>query len=61
MKKLGFLFLLLTGLTASAQDILNNYRYIIVPVQFEGFKGENQFQTSTLVKYYLSEKGLDVH
>ncbi len=61
MKTLGFLFLLLTGLSLGAQEVLNTFKYVIVPTQFEGFRSENQYQTSTLVKYYLSEKGMDVH
>ncbi|MFS4456437.1 hypothetical protein [Maribacter sp. 2304DJ31-5] len=36
---------------------LNEYKYIIVPKHFDGFKRENQYQTSTLVKYLLTQKG----
>jgi|GEM_PF-172762 len=42
-----------------AQEQLNDYKYIIVPKQFAEFKRENQFQTSTLVKYLFGEKGFD--
>ncbi len=60
MKNLGFAIILLLGLTGSAQSVLNNYKYVIVPTQFDGFRSENQFQTSTLVKFYLVQKGLNV-
>lgn len=42
-----------------AQEQLNDYKYIIVPKQFAEFKRENQYQTSTLVKYLFAEKGFE--
>ena len=42
-----------------AQEQLNDYKYIIVPKQFAEFKRENQYQTSTLVKFLFGEKGFD--
>lgn len=42
-----------------AQEQLNDYKYIIVPKQFAEFKRENQYQTSTLVKYLFTEKGFE--
>ncbi len=38
---------------------LNDYKYIIVPKKFDGFKSENQYQTSTLIKFLLVQKGFD--
>ncbi len=60
MKNSVLVIFLLLGLTAFSQSVLNNYKYVIVPTQFEGFRGENQYQTSTLVKYHLTEKGMNV-
>ena len=40
-----------------AQEQLNDYKYVIVPKKFDGFKRENQHQTSTLIKYLFTEKG----
>lgn len=40
-----------------AQDEFNEYKYIIVPKKFDALKKENQYQTSTLVKYLLVQKG----
>ena len=59
MKKFGFILFLLTAYTASAQAVLNKYEYVIVPTQFEGFRSENQYQTSTMVKYHLTQKGMN--
>ncbi len=42
-----------------AQEQLNDYKYIVVPKQFAEFKRENQYQTSTLVKYLFTEKGFE--
>lgn len=42
-----------------AQEQLNDYKYIIVPKQFAEFKRENQYKTSTLVKYLFAEKGFE--
>ena len=39
---------------------MSDYKYIIVPKRFEDFKEVNQYQTSTLVKYLLSERGFNV-
>ena len=36
---------------------LNDYKYIVVPTKFDAFKKENQFQTSTLIKYLLTNEG----
>lgn len=36
---------------------LNNYKYIVVPIKFQGFKNDNQFRTSTLVKYLFANEG----
>lgn len=38
---------------------LNDYKYLIVPAKFEGFKNENQFRTSTLVKYLFTNEGFN--
>lgn len=50
-----FLFVFCGFFSSHAQ--LNPYKYIVVPTHFEAFKKVNQHQTSTLVKYYLTENG----
>ena len=48
---------LMFGGAVNAQ--LNDYKYIIVPKKFEEFRSENQYQTSTLIKYYFEENGFN--
>lgn len=57
MKKLSLLLFFTIGLVVNGQSQLNEYKYIIVPKQFGSFKKENQYQTSTLVKYLFTQKG----
>ncbi|PRX53687.1 hypothetical protein [Flagellimonas meridianipacifica] len=38
----------------------NDYKYIIVPKKFDNFRKENMHQTSTYIKYWLTEKGFNV-
>lgn len=60
MKKIITLFFLIASVSIFAQEELNNYKYIIVPKQFDAFKEMNQYQTSTLVKYILENQGFNV-
>ncbi len=47
------------GLQAFSQSELNEYKYIVVPKKFDGFRSENQYQTSTLIKYYFAQNGFN--
>ncbi|PIB28214.1 hypothetical protein BFP75_05770 [Maribacter sp. 4G9] len=38
---------------------MNDYKYIVVPKRFDAFREANQHQTSTLIKYLLSERGFN--
>jgi hypothetical protein len=49
------LFAFMASITMRGQ--LNDYKYIIVPKKFETFKKENQYMTSTMVKYLFTQKG----
>ena len=60
MKKIVLILLIVYSLTSFGQNEINRYKYIIVPKQFDAFKKQNQYQTSTLVKYLFSEKGFNV-
>lgn len=57
MKKIILLVAILGQSLSYGQ--LNEYKYIIVPTKFQNFKNENQFQTSTLVKYLLTNEGFN--
>ena len=52
---LSFGFVILLNLSVQAQ--LDSYKYILVPKKFEGFKYENQFRTSTQIKFLFSQNG----
>ena len=60
MKKLVFVMLFSILGKAACYGQLNNYKYLIVPAKFNGFKNENQFRTSTLVKYLFTNEGFNV-
>ncbi len=60
MKRILFSLIVLISFSGIAQQELNNYKYIVVPKKFEGFKRTNQYQTSTLVKYLFVERGFTV-
>ncbi|MEG3658045.1 hypothetical protein V5097_11580 [Arenibacter palladensis] len=57
MKNLFLPLILMCGFLGMSQAELNKYKYIIVPTKFETFKNENQYQTSTIIKYNLVENG----
>ena len=42
-----------------AQEALSSYKYVVVPTKFDAFRKENQHQTSTLVKYLLTQNGFN--
>ncbi|SDQ48355.1 hypothetical protein [Flagellimonas zhangzhouensis] len=48
------------GISGFAHAQLNKYKYIIVPKKFDAFKEVNEYQTSTLIKYYFAENGFNV-
>lgn len=52
---LSFGFAILLNLSVQAQ--LDSYKYVVVPKKFDGFKYENQFRTSTQIKFLFSQNG----
>ena len=59
MKNIFVIVFVLTVFSGYSQSSLNEYKYIIVPKKFEVFKKENQYKTSTLVKYLFTQKGFN--
>ncbi len=59
MKYLLFALVFSGALIATAQSELNSYKYIIVPKNFDAFKKENQYHTSTFIKHLLLQNGLN--
>ena len=60
MKKIIALFLLLSSGLVSAQDNLNDYQYVIVPVKFDFLSSENLYRLSTITKLNLTKLGFKV-
>lgn len=57
----NFIFFLVFAVVfkiSSAQ--FNDFKYVVVPVKYDAFKNQNQFKTSTITKYLLVKKGLNV-
>ena len=52
-------FVLFGLIQNNAQEDLSSYKYVIVPTKFNSFKKENQYQTSTLVKFNLVNRGFN--
>lgn len=62
MKKVTFLILLMFSCVLFSQkNIFNDYKYIIVPVNFDFLSESDQYQTSSLTKFLLEKKGFNVY
>ena len=59
MKKLFVFLFVITVSFGFSQEDLNKYKYMIIPKKFDAFKKENQYKTSTLVKYLFSNNGFN--
>lgn len=57
LKSIVLTIFLMTSFIGTSQVNLNEYKYVVIPKRFDGFKNENQHKTSTLVKYLFSKKG----
>lgn len=60
MKHFFLLAFLSLTFIVKAQTNLNDYKYVIVPKRLADFKKENQYQTSTLLKFLLVKKNFSV-
>ncbi|MEX0314558.1 MAG: hypothetical protein AB3N18_10300 [Allomuricauda sp.] len=54
-----FLAVFVIGLNGSMNGQLNKYKYIIVPKQFDAFKTQNRYQTSTTIKHLFTKNGFN--
>ncbi|WP_297693690.1 hypothetical protein [uncultured Eudoraea sp.] len=61
MKNLFSCLFLVFIFSLGLQAQLNEYKYIIIPKNFKGFKDENQYKTSTLLKYLFTKKGFETY
>lgn len=60
MKKFYVLVIVMLLVHSNSFGQLNEYKYLIVPTRFDSFKNENQFRTSTFVKYLFTNEGFNV-
>ena len=61
IKKLLLTIILFSTSLLMGQKSLNNYKYVIVPNQFEFLKKPDQYQTSSLTKFLLKKKGYNAY
>lgn len=59
MKKLILVISITICCSVIGYGQLNDYKYIVVPAKFLSFKNENQFRTSTLIKYLFTNEGFN--
>lgn len=59
MKSIALSIFLVISFANELQAQLNEYKYIVVPKQFDGFNRENQYKTSTIVKHLFTQKGFN--
>ncbi len=53
----NFFVLLLFLCSSPLWSQFDSFQYVVVPVQFEAFKQANMHKTSTMVKFYLDQRG----
>ena len=51
------LFLMMTHVTSFSQSSVNDYKYIIIPAQFEFLKEKDQYQINSLTKFLFNKYG----
>lgn len=61
MKQRGWLFCLLILPVFTLQAQLNAYKYAVIPKKFDGFREENHYQSSTLIKHLFVQEGFTAH
>lgn len=59
MRKKVILLLIVFSFCVSAQEKMNNYKYIIVPDKFDFQKSENQYNLNMLLKFKFQQMGFE--
>ncbi len=59
MKKLSLIFLLIIGLQfkAFAQNDINNYKYVVVPLSYNFIEGQDRYDLNSLTKFLFNKYG----
>lgn len=58
--KLFLVFVILSSNSIFAQTNINNYKYVIVPTQYEFQKSDDQYQVNSLTKFLFEKAGFQV-
>ncbi|MCC1484712.1 hypothetical protein [Winogradskyella immobilis] len=65
MKSKLLLFIIVSCITTNvfsqANTNINQYKYVVVPLQFDFLKGKDQYRLNTLTRYLFKENGFDVY
>lgn len=61
MKKVLFIVGLLVASLTNAQEVLNNYKYVVIPVRYDFQKTEDQYQLNSLLKHKFNQLGLEAY
>ena len=61
MKKIFAILLITLTCYATAQEKLNNYKYVLIPAKFEFQNTENQYNINLLLKYKFQQMGFDAY
>ncbi|MFD1063862.1 hypothetical protein ACFQ1Q_11455 [Winogradskyella litorisediminis] len=62
LKKIIFVLITLSLTVPSfAQNSINDYKYVVVPLQFDFLKGKDKYRTSTLTRYLFKNEGFEVY
>ncbi|UJH66547.1 hypothetical protein [Allomuricauda sp. SCSIO 65647] len=59
MKNIIVVLMVFLGANLIGNAQFSDYKYVVVPKRFEGFKKENQYSTSTLIKHLLTQQGFN--
>ncbi len=61
--KNSILIALILSLTCSlcAQESINDYKYVVVPIQYEFLNGKDQYRLNTLTKFLFKSEGFDTY
>lgn len=58
LKKIPLLIIVFSFFaTTHSQNNINDYKYVVVPIQFDFVKGKDRFRINTLTRYLFNENG----
>ncbi|MFN2260690.1 MAG: hypothetical protein ABR595_01315 [Psychroflexus sp.] len=60
MKKAFLILIILASISSIAQEKINEYKYVIVPMKFDFQSEKNQFQVNVLTRVLLQNEGFEV-